>query len=75
MTSFENSIFLLSLIFSTCKNNLVCLFPRRMLALIPCKCVETAKNRSSWELAYTVSNKIEEMRSKREIMEEFSLTK
>ena len=47
MNSFGNSIFLLSSIFSTCKNNLVCLFYSSPLALIPCKCVEPAHNRSS----------------------------
>jgi hypothetical protein len=36
-----------------------------------CKCVEPAHNRSSWELTYKVAEKIEEKRSRREIMEEF----
>jgi hypothetical protein len=40
MISFGNSIFWLSSIFSTCTNNLVCLFPSSPSALIPCKCVE-----------------------------------
>jgi hypothetical protein len=42
MNSFGNSIFPLSSIFGTCKNNLVCLFPSSLSALIPCKCVEPA---------------------------------
>jgi hypothetical protein len=36
-TSFGNSIFSLSSIFDTCKNNMVFLFPRNILSLIPCK--------------------------------------
>jgi hypothetical protein len=40
-----------------------------------CKCVEPAQNRSIWELTYTVVEKIEEKRSRRERMEELSLTK
>jgi hypothetical protein len=42
MNSFGNSIFSLSSIFGTCKNNLVCIFPSNLLPLIPYKCVETA---------------------------------
>jgi hypothetical protein len=38
-----------------------------------CKCVEPTHNKFSWE--YTVAEKIEEKRSMRERMEEFSLTK
>jgi hypothetical protein len=66
--------FSLSSIFDTCKNNLVCIFPSSLSALIPCKFVENSHNRSSWELTYTVAEKIEEKRSRRERMEEFSLT-
>jgi hypothetical protein len=40
-----------------------------------CKCVEPTQNRSSWELTYKVAEKIEENISKRERMEDFSLTK
>jgi hypothetical protein len=47
MNSFGNSIFPLSSIFGTCKNNLVCLFPSSASALTPCKCVEPSHNRSS----------------------------
>ena len=46
MNSFGNSIFTLSSIFGTCKNNLVCLFPSSLSNLIPCKCDEIAHNRS-----------------------------
>ena len=54
MNSFGNSVFLLSSIFSTCKKNMVCLFPRNPLTLIPCKCVEPAQNRSSQKMTQTV---------------------
>jgi hypothetical protein len=75
MNSFGNSIFPLSSIFDTYKNSLVCLFPSNLSALIPCKCDELAHNRSILELTYTVAEKIEEKRSGRERIEEFSLTK
>jgi hypothetical protein len=58
MNYFGNSIFSLSSIFSTYKNNLVCLFPNSTSDLIPCKCVECAHNSSSWDLTYTVAEKI-----------------
>jgi hypothetical protein len=46
MNSFENSIFPLSSIFGTFKNNLVCLFPRISSSLIPCIFFEPTHNRS-----------------------------
>jgi hypothetical protein len=46
MNSFGNSIFPLSSIIGTCKNNLVCLFPINSSTLIACTCVEPAQNRS-----------------------------
>jgi hypothetical protein len=75
MNSFGNSIFPLSSIFGTFKNNLVCIFPRSLLAMIPCKCGEPTHNISILELTYIVAEKIEEKISRRERMEEFSLTK
>jgi hypothetical protein len=74
MNSFGDSISSLSSILGTYKNNLVCLFHINILALIPCKCVEPTQNRCIWELTYTIVEKIEETRSRRERMEEFSLT-
>jgi hypothetical protein len=75
MNSFGKSIFTLSSIFGTCKNNLVCIFPSIPSALIPCKRVEPTHKISSYELTYTVADKIGEKRRSRERMEELSLTK
>jgi hypothetical protein len=51
--SFENSIFSLSSIFGTCKNNSVCLLLSILSDLIPCKCVETTHNRASYKITHT----------------------
>jgi hypothetical protein len=75
MYSFGNSIFPLSSIFGTYKNNLVCIFPSIPSTLIPCKCVEPAKKKSRWELTDTVAEKIEKKISRREKMYKLSLTK